>query len=790
MAVISRLKVDHPALGTTGGSALHAQIEGIYKKIGDNSAARFFVIENLNNSESIDLDHNFNVALTDLRFDVYQVNVPTKELIQKITAATMPSLDSFTIVAKVGEEKIKLSVTNDSAGAVNLAVLMWHDPIYLSDGDIKDIDIKTVPPQDGQALVFDAAAEKWKAGASGDASLKIQAVESNGTTTLKGGYVIDDSGRELATYAGTGIANTDFGIDLVFDLDLLNSTAIDSTTYYLYIDTALLPTSITTDQGRILSPVTSSELVLKTETPEAVNLERFMPLGFVRRDVGAWGAFGTLAFRRHQRSSVVISPIVATPVNQQIGTVGSAGQLEAGHVLTDDSFSQPSKAFAWNLSDASAAVGNVPLLESSMAYTDSGIFGSGTATFDGSSTTYLSSTSASLAPSSEYSYGGWFLVYDWAAPNKTLISQDGNAAATDICFRLDSPTGGVARAYHSLDGTQISGQIVSASSGFLSDGWHHIASTYNGSEVSLYVDGVLADSVAAATIHTPANPLFKIGSSRPNNLQPFVGKADEVFLTTYAMDASEIYKLYSARVDLAAPAQNVALTNRQFHAYYNNSLLDGWLIDQSKDHLYVDFGEGTDTVKVAIADGGLGASSVPVRNLDQTLTSVPAATIPHGLPALPTNFSVLHDELADGKWATLDASSFLKADDTNIYTNGFDLLTIDATHPLRIIASVGVPSIGVDSGFLEKSSAYTAKVGDKILADTSGGVWTLTLPPSAGQGAVIEIFDSEGTFGTNNLTVDPNGQNIDGSASDLLLDVSATTVKLVFINSTQGWRVY
>ena len=58
MSVVSRLKVDHPALGTAGGSALHASVEAIYKKIGDNMADRFFYIQNLASAGAVDVDHN------------------------------------------------------------------------------------------------------------------------------------------------------------------------------------------------------------------------------------------------------------------------------------------------------------------------------------------------------------------------------------------------------------------------------------------------------------------------------------------------------------------------------------------------------------------------------------------------------------------------------------------------------------------------------------------------------------------------------------------------------------
>ena len=92
--------------------------------------------------------------------------------------------------------------------------------------------------------------------------------------------------------------------------------------------------------------------------------------------------------------------------------------------------------------------------------------------------------------------------------------------------------------------------------------------------------------------------------------------------------------------------------------------------------------------------------------------------------------------------------------------------------------------------FIEKSVDYTAEAGDLILADTSGDTWTLTLPANPSQGDEVNLFDSTGSWGSNNLTVERNGSKIDATEENLLLDVSGTTVQLIFLDAEQGWRVY
>lgn len=89
---------------------------------------------------------------------------------------------------------------------------------------------------------------------------------------------------------------------------------------------------------------------------------------------------------------------------------------------------------------------------------------------------------------------------------------------------------------------------------------------------------------------------------------------------------------------------------------------------------------------------------------------------------------------------------------------------------------------------IEKSSAYTASHRDIIFADTSGGAFTVTLPPSPALGDKVVIIDAAASFDTNNLTIGRNGENIMGAASDLVLSTENQTIELIYYNATFGWR--
>ena len=92
------------------------------------------------------------------------------------------------------------------------------------------------------------------------------------------------------------------------------------------------------------------------------------------------------------------------------------------------------------------------------------------------------------------------------------------------------------------------------------------------------------------------------------------------------------------------------------------------------------------------------------------------------------------------------------------------------------------------AGYLVRSSAYTAANENQIIANTSGGAFTITLPASPASGAEILIADGANTWATNNLTIARNGQTIGALAEDMICDISGVTIRLVFNGTT--WRVY
>jgi len=87
-----------------------------------------------------------------------------------------------------------------------------------------------------------------------------------------------------------------------------------------------------------------------------------------------------------------------------------------------------------------------------------------------------------------------------------------------------------------------------------------------------------------------------------------------------------------------------------------------------------------------------------------------------------------------------------------------------------------------------KNAVYNAKHWEKILADTTDGPFTITLPATPENWEVIRIMDFGGTFSTNNLTIDPNGKPFMGAAGSKVFDTDHSMIFLVFYNNSGGWR--
>ena len=110
------------------------------------------------------------------------------------------------------------------------------------------------------------------------------------------------------------------------------------------------------------------------------------------------------------------------------------------------------------------------------------------------------------------------------------------------------------------------------------------------------------------------------------------------------------------------------------------------------------------------------------------------------------------------------------------------------TYSGGVLGAQGIQGIqGGAPGWSRKTTTYSAAVGDQIVADTSGGSWTLTLPATPTIGAYVRISDGA-NWKTNNLTVARNGSTIEGASEDLTVDIGSVILELIYDGTT--WEVF
>lgn len=133
--------------------------------------------------------------------------------------------------------------------------------------------------------------------------------------------------------------------------------------------------------------------------------------------------------------------------------------------------------------------------------------------------------------------------------------------------------------------------------------------------------------------------------------------------------------------------------------------------------------------------------------------------------------------ISSGQAVTMSGLTYPTSDgnaDQVLKTNGSGTLSF-----------VDVSSGGVE--YVTKTTTYTASANEGVIANTSGGAWTLTLPASPSAGDKVFVADGD-DWSTNNLTVARNGSTIEGSAADFVMDYGGVNVGFIYDGST--WQVY
>ena len=93
---------------------------------------------------------------------------------------------------------------------------------------------------------------------------------------------------------------------------------------------------------------------------------------------------------------------------------------------------------------------------------------------------------------------------------------------------------------------------------------------------------------------------------------------------------------------------------------------------------------------------------------------------------------------------------------------------------------------GTDWTTAVQTSDFTAENNKGYYLNTSGGAIRVTLPASPTAGSVVSIVDAAGSADSNRITINPNGENINGDVYELDIDVERGGAQLTY-SSTYGW---
>jgi hypothetical protein len=88
----------------------------------------------------------------------------------------------------------------------------------------------------------------------------------------------------------------------------------------------------------------------------------------------------------------------------------------------------------------------------------------------------------------------------------------------------------------------------------------------------------------------------------------------------------------------------------------------------------------------------------------------------------------------------------------------------------------------VGTNYVSITDDYTTNIGDYILVDTTNNAITITLPDSPLTNDIIVVKDMKDNAENNSITINGNGNNINGEGT-FVINVNGAKVKLLFINN-------
>jgi len=185
------------------------------------------------------------------------------------------------------------------------------------------------------------------------------------------------------------------------------------------------------------------------------------------------------------------------------------------------------------------------------------------------------------------------------------------------------------------------------------------------------------------------------------------------------------------------------------------------------------------SVTLLLTDGATSNGKNAYLRLHGTLAGDRTITMPSG--AGVTRVWVMKDDTVRGTSNRTLGVLTASGTTTQIPPGATVLCRSNGTETVMTILEKGYATI------TDANSPYAVVAGAQVFANTTANPIEIDLPASPAVGDEVTVIDTRGTFNSNNLTFDRNGQPINSGTSNLVLSTGGQAVTLVYVDATRGW---
>ena len=185
------------------------------------------------------------------------------------------------------------------------------------------------------------------------------------------------------------------------------------------------------------------------------------------------------------------------------------------------------------------------------------------------------------------------------------------------------------------------------------------------------------------------------------------------------------------------------------------------------------------SVTLLLTDGATSNGKNAYLRLHGTLAGDRTITMPSGSGV--TRVWVMKDDTVRGTSNRTLGVLTASGTTTQIPPGATVLCRSNGTETVMTILEKGYATI------TDANSPYAIVAGAQVFANTTANPIEIDLPASPSVGDEVTVIDTRGTFNSNNLTLDRNGQPINSAASNLVLNTAGQAITLVYVDATRGW---